>query len=46
MAMGQRPAQRQADLWIATDRLAPAPAHAFYQQLNALLAAAGFDLFC
>jgi len=46
MAMGQRPAQRQADLWIATDRLAPAPAHPFYQQLNALLAAAGFDPFC
>ncbi|MBP7745796.1 MAG: transposase [Phycisphaerae bacterium] len=46
MAMGQRPAQRQADFWIATDRLAPAPAHPFYQKLNALRAAAGFDPFC
>ncbi len=46
MAMGQRPAQRQADFWIATDRLAPAPAHPFDQKLNALLAAAGFDSFC
>lgn len=46
MAMGQRPEQRQADFWIATERLAPAPAHPFYQKLNAVLAAAGFDPFC
>lgn len=46
MAMGQRPGQTQGDFWIATERLAPAPAHPFYQKLNALLAAAGFDPFC
>jgi transposase len=46
MAMGQRPEQTQGDFWIATERLAPAPAHPFYQKLNALLAAAGFDPFC
>jgi transposase len=44
--MGRQPEQRQADFWIATERLAPAPAHPFYQKLNALLAAAGFDPFC
>ena len=46
MAMGRQPEQRQGDFWIATERLAPAPAHPFYQKLNALLAAAGFDRFC
>jgi transposase len=46
MAMGRQPEQRQADFWIATERLAPAPAHPFYQKLNALLASAGFDPFC
>jgi transposase len=46
MAMGQRPEQTQGDFWIATERLAPAPAHPFYQKLNALLAVAGFDPFC
>jgi transposase len=46
MALGQRPEQTQGDFWIATERLAPAPAHPFYQKLNALLAAAGFDPFC
>jgi transposase len=46
MALGQRPEQRQGDFWIATERLAAAPAHPFYQKLNARLAAAGFDPFC
>ena len=46
MAMGQRPAQTQGEFWIATARLAAAPAHPFYQTLNALLAASGFDPFC
>jgi hypothetical protein len=46
MALGRRPEQTQGEFWIATERLAPAPAHPFYQQLNALLAAAGFDRFC
>ena len=46
MALGRQPGQQQADFWIATARLAAAPAHPFYQKLNALLAAAGFDSFC
>ena len=46
MALGRQPEQRQGDFWVATERLAPAPAHPFYQQLNALLASAGFDPFC
>jgi transposase len=46
MAMGRQPEQRQADFWIATERLAAAPAHPFYQKLNHVLAAGGFDPFC
>ncbi len=46
MAMGRQPEQRQGDFWIATERLAAAPAHPFYQKLNELLAAGGFDAFC
>ena len=42
MAMGKR-LSRQESLFIATDRLAQAPGHPFYQRLNALLAEAGFD---
>ena len=46
MAMGRQPEQRQTDFWIATQRLAPAPAHPFYQKLNQVLATGGFDAFC
>jgi transposase len=46
MAMGQRPAQSQPEFWIATERLVPAPAHPFYQKLNQVLGAGGFDAFC
>jgi transposase len=42
MAMGKRK-PRQESLFIATDRLAHSPGHPFYQRLNALLDAAGFD---
>jgi IS5 family transposase len=42
MAMGKRK-PRQESLFVATDRLAQAPGHPFYQRLNALLAEAGFD---
>jgi transposase len=42
MAMGKRKA-RQESLFIASDRLAQAPGHPFYQKLNALLDEAGFD---
>ena len=46
MAMGRQPEQQQGDFWIATERLAPAPAHPFYQKLNQILSAGGFDPFC
>jgi transposase len=42
MAMGKRK-PRQESLFITTDRLAHSPGHPFYQRLNALLDAAGFD---
>jgi IS5 family transposase len=42
MAMGKRK-PRQESLFVATDQLAQAPGHPFYQRLNALLAEAGFD---
>jgi transposase len=42
MAMGKRK-PRQESLFIATDQLAQAAGHPFYQRLNALLAEAGFD---
>ena len=46
MAMGRRRQQRQTDLWVATDALPASPGHPFYERLNQLLAAAGFDAFC
>lgn len=46
MAMGRQPEQRQTDFWIATQRLAPVPAHPFYEKLNHILTASGFDAFC
>jgi transposase len=42
MAMGKRK-PRQESLFIASDRLAQAPGHPFYQKLNAVLDGAGFD---
>ena len=42
MGMGKR-RSRQESLFIATEQLAQAPGHPFYQKLNALLAEAGFD---
>jgi transposase len=42
MGMGKR-WSRQESLFIATEQLAQAPGHPFYQKLNALLAEAGFD---
>lgn len=42
MSMGKRQA-RQESLFIAGDRLACSPGHPFYQKLNAVLDAAGFD---
>ena len=42
--MGKRSGrQRQEALWVATNHIAQTPGHAFYDQLNALLAAHHFD---
>jgi transposase len=37
--------EKQEDIWIAHTELASAPGHPFYQQLNELLEAGGFDEF-
>jgi transposase len=44
MAMGKRKSE-QAPLWIATTELPVSPGHPFYQRLNEILDAAGFDRF-
>src|SRR5664280_2223446 len=44
MAMGTRKQrEKQEGLWIAHTELASAPGHPFYQKLNELLEAEGFD---
>jgi transposase len=43
MAMGRRPAQQQADLFVAAPDLPQSPGHIFYEKLNQLLAEARFD---
>jgi transposase len=46
MAMGTRKQrEKQEDIWIAHTELASAPGHPFYQRLNELLEAEGFDEF-
>ncbi len=46
MAMGTRKQRtRQEDMWIAHTELVSAPSHPFYQRLNELLEAEGFDEF-
>jgi hypothetical protein len=46
MAMGRRQhRERQEDLWVAHTQLASAPGHPFYERLNAVLDAEGFDRF-
>src|SRR5437868_5240531 len=46
MAMGTRKQrEKQEDIWIAHAELATAPGHPFYQRLNELLEAEGFDQF-
>src|SRR5450432_1176762 len=46
MAMGTRKQrEKQEGLWIAHTELATAPGHSFYQKLNELLEAEGFDEF-
>jgi transposase len=46
MAMGTRKQrEKQEGIWIAHSELAAAPGHPFYQKLNELLEAEGFDEF-
>ncbi len=46
MSMGRRENEPQAEFWVATHDLPRSPGHPFYQQLNQVLDAAGFDRFC
>jgi transposase len=43
MSMGRRPAEQQPAFWIPTTDLPRSAGHAFYDQLNRLLAEAAFD---
>jgi transposase len=43
MALGRRSESRQEELFVPHDRLPRSEGHAFYRQLNRLLAEAGFD---
>jgi transposase len=46
MAMGRRQdRERQEGLWVAHTQLAASPGHPFYERLNAVLDAEGFDRF-
>jgi transposase len=46
MAMGTRKQrEKQEEIWLAHSQLASAPGHPFYQRLNELLEAEGFDEF-
>jgi transposase len=44
MAMGRKRARQQA-LWVATEQLAQSGGHAFYEQVNEILAEHEFDTF-
>jgi transposase len=46
MSMGRRGNEPQSEFWVATRDLPRSPGHPFYEQLNRLLGAAGFDGFC
>jgi len=43
VALGRRNREQQQTLWVATEKLAAAPRHVFYERLNRLLTEAGFD---
>jgi len=45
MALGRRKTERQGELWVAMPDLPVSPGHVFYEKLNGLLAAAGFDVW-
>ena len=44
MAMGRREA-RQETMWVAAQELPRSPGHVFYEKLNGVLDAGGFDRF-
>ena len=46
MSMGRRKQQRQSEFWVISQNLPRSPGHPFYEQLNQMLNAAGFDPFC
>src|SRR3970282_621905 len=46
MAMGRQESEQQPEFWVPTAALPQSPGHPFYEQLNQVLAAAGFDRFC
>ena len=46
MALGRRKPEQQSEFWVPTADLPQSPGHPFYEQLNQVLAAAGFDRFC
>jgi transposase len=46
MALGRRKPEPQSEFWVPTADLPQSPGHPFYEQLNEVLAAAGFDRFC
>ena len=43
MGLGRRNEERQGELWIASQAFPKSPGHVFYEKLNGLLGAAGFD---
>src|SRR3989304_6512213 len=45
MAMGRRRREEQGALWIAASELPQSGGHPFYQQVNKILEAEGFDRF-
>lgn len=45
MAMGRQPSEQQSEFWVPRAELPQSPGHPFYEQLNQVLAAAGFDRF-
>jgi transposase len=45
MAMGRRKREEQSAFWIATSELPQSCGHPFYQQVNRILGAEGFDRF-
>ena len=46
MALGRRKPEQQSEFWVPSADLPQSPGHPFYEQLNQVLATAGFDRFC